>query len=239
MGELIAEASGVYLPVGMEYMSDKPHITALVADDHPLFRAGLREVLEEAHVEVVAEASSGEEAVKQALRTHPTVVVMDVRMPGLDGIEATREIRQQLPATEVVLITGAAEDQGQLFRAIEAGARSYVGKEEGTAIVDAVHAAAQGAAYLTPEHTKLLLASVAGANGRARQSGGSERTLTSRETEVLRLVAQGWHLKDIAAELEVSSRTVGNRVSNIYRKLNTNRRADAVVYAMKAGLISA
>lgn len=213
-------------------------ITVLLVDDHPLYRAGLREVLEEAQLHVVAEAATGEEAIRQALRTRPNVVVMDVRLPSIDGISATREIRRALPDTEVLLMTGAPEDQAQLLRAIEAGARSYIGKDQpGDIIVEAVRCAANRTVYLTPEITKLLLAGFAQPN-RQRGVPGSSEGLTERERATLRLLAEGRRVREIAAELEVSPRTVGNHISAIYRKLHLQHRADAVVYAVKQGLVS-
>jgi DNA-binding NarL/FixJ family response regulator len=220
-------------------MSSKPEITILLADDHPLYRSALRKVLEESQMHVVAEAATGEEAVSQALRTHPDVVVMDVRMPVMDGIEATRRLRAELPDTAVVLITGMPEDQGQLLRAVDAGARSYMGKHESTeSLLDAIHAVVSGAAFLPPEIAKLLLARLAQPARPAREPTLTGRTLTERETQVLRMLSQGRRLKDIAVDLGVSPRTVGNHISSIYRKLNVSRRADAVVYAVKEGLLS-
>lgn len=220
-------------------MPSKPEITILLADDHPLYRSALRQVLEESEMHVVAEAATGEEAVTQALRTHPDVVVMDVRMPVMDGIEATRRLRTELPDTAVVLITGMPEDQAQLLRAVDAGARSYMGKHEPTeSILDAIHAVVSGAAFLPPEIAKLLLTRLAQPARPTREPNLTGRTLTERETQVLRMLSQGRRLKDIAVDLGVSPRTVGNHISSIYRKLNVSRRADAVVYAVKEGLLS-
>lgn len=220
-------------------MAAKRDITVLLADDHPLYRSALRQVLEEAHIRVLGEVSTGEEAVSQALQTHPDVVVMDVRMPVMDGIEATRQMRDQLPDTPVVLITGMPDDQAQLLRAVDAGARSYLGKHEPTnSLLEAIHAVAGGAAFLPPDIAKLLLARLAQPTRPNRELSLPGRVLSDRETQVLRLLSNGHRLKDIAHELGVSPRTVGNHISSIYRKLNVSRRADAVVYAVKEGLLS-
>ena len=218
-------------------MAGNSPITVLLVDDHPLYRAGLKQVLQEAEMRVVAEAGTGDEAVRQARRTHPNVAVMDVRLPSLDGISAARQIRHELPDTEVLLVTGAPDDQSQLLRAIQAGARSYIGKDQpASTIVEAVRSVAKRRAYLSPETTKLLMTGLA-QREHQRRTGAMQEALTDRERNTLRLLAEGWRVREIADEMKVSPRTVGNHISAIYRKLHLQHRADAVVYAVKQGLV--
>ena len=216
------------------------NVKVMVADDHSLYRAGLRELLEEDDLTVVGEAATGEEAVRQALRTHPDVVVMDVRMPVMDGIEATREIKRELPHTEVVMVTGADEDQDVLFRAIDAGARSYVGKnEDPNVIVEAVRSASHGGGYLPPTVVRNLMERISHAprgGGHAETPGIAEGRLTTREKEVLRLLAKGRRNQEIASEMELSVRSVGNHLAKIYNKLHIHGRSEAVLYAIKTGI---
>jgi NarL family two-component system response regulator LiaR len=217
-------------------------VKVMVADDHSLYRAGLRELLEEQEVRVVSEAGTGEEAIKQALRTHPDVVVMDVRMPVMDGIEASREIKRQLPETEIVMVSGVDEDDDQLIRAIDAGARSYVGKgEDPSVIVEAVRSASQGGAYLPPNAMQTLVRRIATPGLEAGPASGSRppsTRLTSREKEVLRLLAKGRRNQEIADELGLSVRSVGNHLAKIYNKLHIHRRSEAVLYAIRTGIAS-
>ena len=218
-------------------------VKVMVADDHSLYRAGLRELLEEDHVTVVGEAGTGEEAVKQALRTHPDVVVMDVRMPIMDGIAASREIKRQLPQTEIVMVSGASEDEDQLFRAIDAGARSYVGKDEDPrTILEAVRSASHGGAYLPPHAVQMLMHRLSGAPTPAPPAdfpgGSAEGRLTLREKEVLRLLAKGRRNQQIATDLGLSVRSVGNHLAKIYNKLHIHGRSEAVLYAIRTGIAS-
>jgi DNA-binding NarL/FixJ family response regulator len=221
-------------------MASHSLLKVMVADDHSLYRAGLRELLEEDEVRVVGEASTGEEAVKQALRTHPDVVVMDIRMPGMDGIEASKEIKRQLPDTEIVMVTAAEQDEEQLFRAIDAGARSYVGKnEDPQTIVEAVRSASHGGAYLPPGAVQLLMRRLSGVSPAARPSGRPADTrLTAREKDVLRLLARGRRNQEIAADLGLSVRSVGNHLAKIYNKLHIHGRSEAVLYALRTGIAS-
>jgi len=217
-------------------------VKVMVADDHSLYRAGLREFLEHDAVKVVGEASTGEEAVEQALRMHPDVVVMDVRMPVMDGIEASREIKRQLPETKIVMVSGANEDEDQLFRAINAGASAYVGKDEDPrTIVEAVRSASRGGAYLPPRAVQMLMHRLSGGTrAAAAQSGGTspDARLTPREREVLRLLAAGRRNQGIALDLGLSVRSVGNHLAKIYNKLHIHDRSEAVGYAIRAGIAS-
>ena len=216
-------------------------VKVMVADDHSLYRAGLRELLEEDEVKIVSEAGTGEEAVKQALRTHPDVIVMDIRMPVMDGIEASREIKRQLPDTQIVMVSGVDEDEDQLFRAIDAGARAYVGKEEDPqSIVEAVRSASHGGAYLPPHAVQMLMrrlgGDVAGPNAAPAPTAPADSRLTARERDVLRLLAKGRRNQEIAREMGLSVRSVGNHLAKIYNKLHIHGRSEAVVYAIRTGI---
>jgi DNA-binding NarL/FixJ family response regulator len=202
-----------------------PVITVLLADSHVLYRAGMRCILEEAGCVVVAEAATGRAALGEALRTRPEVVLMDVHIPEPDGIKVTRQLQRVLPETDIVLITATPDDRAQLARAMRAGARSCLDKDEDIhLILQAVRGGLLGAGLgqtATPP---------------ARRS--PKRGLTRRETQTLRLVAEGLHSSEIATELGVSTRTVSNHVAAIYRKLSLRTRAHAIVYAVKEGLVS-
>jgi len=209
----------------------------LIADDHTVWRRGLRQILEPVF-DVVAEASEGGEAVDKALTCRPDVVVMDISMPGMDGIAATRQIKQALPDTAVVVISVTDED-ASIYDAINAGVSGYVVKDDTPeVIVEAVRNAADGKAYLPPVIAKRVLAGLAGAaDGRNSGLDKDNMPLTSRELSVLRLMAEGLRHKEIARELGISQRTVGNHIANIYNKLGIDDRAQAIVYAIKKGIV--
>ncbi|HVA23183.1 MAG TPA: response regulator transcription factor [Chloroflexota bacterium] len=218
-------------------------VKVMVADDHSLYRAGLRELLEVDEVKVVSEASTGEEAIAQALRTHPDVVVMDIRMPVMDGIEASREIKRQLPKTEIVMVSGAEDDEDQLFRAIDAGAHAYVGKDEDPrTIIEAVRTASHGGAYLPPHAIHMLMRRLSAGTGAEAQppstAAPSDARLTAREKEVLRLLAKGRRNQEIAQDLDLSVRSVGNHLAKVYNKLHIHGRAEAVLFAIRTGIAS-
>ncbi len=219
-------------------MSTRDRVKVMVADDHSLYRAGLRELLEHDDVRVVGEASTGEEAVEQALRTHPDVVIMDVRMPVMDGIEASREIKRQLPETEIVMVSGVDADEDELFRAIDAGARSYVTKDEDPEkIVEAIHSVTTGGAYLPPEAVQRLVTRMSGtAPAAAPEPRPASSRLTPREWAVLRLLAKGMRNQQIAAEMGLSMRSIGNHLAKIYNKLHIHGRSEAVLYAIRSGI---
>ena len=214
------------------------HNTVLIADDHEVFRRGLRELLTK-NFDVVAEAREGGEAVDKALSHKPDVVVMDISMPGMNGIEAAREIKSKLPKTGVVVISATDEDQ-QVFEAIEAGVSGYIVKDDTPqSMIDAIQRAAEGKAYLPPLIAKRVMDRVAGAmSGRRDLSSSNGATpLSAREISVLRLMAEGKRNREIANELCISERTVGNHITSIYIKLCIYDRAQAIVYAIKKGII--
>jgi DNA-binding NarL/FixJ family response regulator len=207
----------------------------LVADDHPVYRDGLRLLLSDRDgIEVVATATSGEEAVALAASTSPDVVIMDLRMGGLNGIEATRQILAAQPATAVLVLT-MFEDDESVFAAMRAGARGYLlkGADE-EEILHAVRTVARGEAIFGAALAARIAAFFAAPPPTAAPDGFP--ALTARELEVLTLVAQGLSNGTIAARLYLSHKTVRNHVSNIFAKLQVADRAEAIVRARRAGL---
>lgn len=206
----------------------------LLADDHTLLREGLRRSLEDAGVEVVGEASDGEEAVLLAGELQPDVVLMDVSMPRLGGVEATREVRTRFPAVEVLILTMHA-DASVVNDAVRAGAAGYLVKDCTTDdIVAMLDAVAKGEAALSPDLASSILAE---AQGDARTSATSEGLLTQREEEVLKLIADGAATTEVAAALYISTKTVRHHLSSIYEKLESRDRTQAVIRAVRMGII--
>jgi DNA-binding NarL/FixJ family response regulator len=214
-------------------------IRVLVVDDQALFRRGLIVVLSASpDVEVVGEASDGEEAVAMAQQLTPAVVTMDVRMPRLSGLEATRHIRRILPSTEVLMLT-VSDDEEDLYESVKAGANGYLLKEIAVdEIAETVRAIVQHQAPVSPSMTSKLLAEF---RSLARRASEREELLppelTDREMQVLRLIAQSRSNKDIAAALFISENTVKNHVRNILEKLHLHSRMEAVTYAWRKRLL--
>jgi DNA-binding NarL/FixJ family response regulator len=214
-------------------------IRVLIADDQALFRRGLHVVLDtEDGIEVVAEAENGEEAVERARELAPDVVLMDVRMPRLDGIEATRRVRSEVPTTKIIMLT-VSDEEDDLYEAIKAGANGYLLKEISVEeVAESVRAVMQGQSLLSPSMASKLLnefnALVKRAEGKQQFDGP---VLTNRELEVLRLVAKGMSNREIATELYISENTVKNHVRNILEKLHLHNRMEAVIYAVKERLL--
>ena len=206
----------------------------LIADDHPAYRRGLGLMLANVEdVDVVGEAETGARAVELALELAPDVVVMDLRMPDLDGIEATRRINRGASAPAVIVLT-MFEDDDSVFAAMRAGARGYLLKgADQDEIVRAIRAAAAGEAIFGPEIAARVIAHFA--SGPA-SPGRAFSSLTDREREVLDLVAAGKGNATIAHELMISLKTVRNHVSNIFTKLQVSDRSAAIVKAREAGL---
>ena len=207
----------------------------LIADDHPAFRAGLGLMLGDVEdIEVVAEAETGRQAVELAEELAPDVVVMDLRMPDLDGIEATRRLRTVAPSSAVIVLT-MFEDDDSVFAAMRAGALGYLLKgAERDEIVRAIRAVSAGEAIFGPEIARRVISHFThGPPG----GGGSAAfpTLTGRERQILDLVANGKGNATIAHELTLSLKTVRNHVSNIFGKLQVADRATAIVKAREAG----
>jgi DNA-binding NarL/FixJ family response regulator len=210
----------------------------LIVDDHELFRRGLEQVLsEEGDLEIVGEAGDGLEAIERSNDLQPDVILMDVRMPGVGGIEATRRIRNAQPSTKVVMLT-VSEDEEDLFAAVRAGATGYLLKEVSIdEVAGAVRAVARGQALITPSMATKLIVEFNGLSRRLDAQHGNAPRLTDREIEVLRLVAKGMANKEIAAELVIAENTVKNHVRNILEKLQLKSRMEAAMYAVREKLV--
>ncbi len=206
-------------------------IRVLITDDHGVVRQGLRMFLDlDPDLEVVGEASNGKEALAMARELSPDVVLMDLLMPVMDGIEATEAIRAGLPDVEVVALTSVLED-ASVTGAVKAGAMGYLLKDtDAEELGRAIRAAAEGRVHLAPEAAARLVREV-------RSPHGPE-ALTERETEVLRLVARGKSNRQIANELFVEEKTVKAHVSSILRKLGVSSRTQAALWAVRGGLVS-
>ena len=206
-------------------------ITVLIVDDHPVVRQGLRQLLEvQENLEIVGEAEDGQSAIEKTGELIPDVVLMDWVMPEMTGVEATREIRQISPHTQVVVLTSHHED-ALVFPAIKAGALSYLLKSSlPEEVIEAVQAAARHEARLHPRIAKRLMEEISG-------DAPSLESLTSRELEVLKLIAQGQDNRNIAASLVVSEKTVKTHVSNILSKLQLADRTQAAIFAIKQRIV--
>jgi len=210
-------------------------VRVLIAEDHPLFREGMRGRLDRvADVAVVGEAASGDEAVELAQKLEPDVILMDIKMPGLNGIEATREIQRANPQIGILVLT-MFEDDDSVFAAMRAGAKGYLLKDSGgEGVVHAIRAVASGEAVFGPGVAERIIGYFSAPRAAAPQRAFPE--LTEREEEILSLVAQGKSNREIARQLFVSLKTVRNHVSNILLKLQVADRAQAVIRARDAGM---
>jgi two-component system, NarL family, response regulator LiaR len=210
-------------------------ITVLLVDDHEVVRRGVRAFLQtQEDITVVAEAGNGEEAVRLAAEYAPDVALMDLIMPGMDGVEATRRLTANSPRTSVVMLTSYHDDE-HVFPAIRAGALSYVLKEVGPEeLADAVRRAAAGEAVLHPRVAARVVRELHGAR---RDEPNAFRELSDRELEVLKLIAAGLSNAEIAGRLYVSEKTVKSHVSNILGKLHLADRTQAAVYAWRQGVV--
>jgi DNA-binding NarL/FixJ family response regulator len=217
----------------------------VLADDHPLFREGVASLLERSGDAVlVGEAATGEEAVRLADELLPDIVLMDLKMPGMGGTEATRRIVGRNPHIGVIVLT-MFEDDESVFAALKAGARGYVLKDADRGmLLEAIRAVARGEALLGPSVAGRVLEQFAQASPHVPVSSGPASSvrpgsfdgLTPRELEVLGLIARGLRNREIAGRLVISERTVGNHISNIFSKLQVADRAQAIVRARQAGL---
>jgi two-component system, NarL family, response regulator LiaR len=209
-------------------------ITVMLIDDHRVVRQGLRDFLElQGDIEVIGEASSGEEGVQMARDLLPDVVLMDLVMPGIDGVETTRRVRNASPSTKVIVLTSFTDD-AKVFPAIKAGAISYLLKDiSPEELAHAIRAAQRNEAVLHPEVAAKLMQEFA----TPRSADAPVEQLTSRELEVLRLIAKGMSNKEIADTLIVSEKTIKTHVSNILSKLHLADRTQAAIYALKQRIV--
>ncbi len=208
----------------------------MIVDDHEVVRMGLRAALDvEPDFAVVAEASNGQEAIEKARAHRPDIVLMDVRMEGIDGIEACRELRSELPDTRVLMLTSFAEEE-TVVAALLAGAAGYVLKNVARArLLEALRSVARGESLLDSRVTRGVVEKLVAS--RAAAAADDDGELTAREREVLVLIAEGATNKEIAAKLVVSENTARNHVSHILGKLGFSRRSEAAAYAVKKGLV--
>jgi two-component system, NarL family, response regulator NreC len=213
-------------------------VAVLLADDHALIRAGLRLVVQ-LHPEftVVGEADDGRQAVAMTQSLKPDVVVMDIGMPNLNGIEACRQIRESLPETQVVMLS-MHSDEGYVLQALKAGARAYLLKDSAESdLARAIHAAADGKSFFSPAVGKVLLEDYV---RKLRRTGGEDSydLLSPREREILQLVAEGKSSKEIAGLLDLSVYTVETHRARIMQKLNLRGVPELILYAVRKGIIS-
>jgi len=202
----------------------------MIADDHAVVRQGLRMFLAlDPTLEIIGEASNGKEALEAARQLKPDVILMDLLMPVMDGIEATAAIKRELPDTEVIALTSVLED-ASVIGAIRAGALGYLLKDtKAEELIQAIKAASEGQVQLSPQAAARLMREV--------RAPESPETLTDRETEVLRLLAQGRSNKEVAHQLTIGEKTVKTHVSSILAKLNVSSRTQAALYAVRIGLV--
>ena len=212
-------------------------LRVVLVDDHDLFRTGLRNLLEEQGVDVVAEAPNGHTALRIVTDLAPDVVVMDLNMPGISGVETTRQLAAVAPLTRVVVLTISADD-ADVINAVMAGACGYLLKDSSIQqLVEGIRAAAAGEALISPQIASKMLQRLR-AQSSSRDAAETIRAeLSEREIEVLKLIANGKDNAEIARELFISPKTVKNHISNILMKLQIENRIQAAVYAVRSGLV--
>lgn len=208
-------------------------IKLLIADDHTMFRQGLKQILElERDITVVALASNGDEAARLANTYNPDIVLMDINMPGTNGLQAIKEMKQEGISSKIIVLT-IHEDREYLFKTLQMGAEGYVLKDaEPSVLIDAIRSVYNGHSYIQPNMTRELVKEFNRVTLHERDKG-EESSLTTREIEVLELIAEGMINKQIARQLYISEKTVKNHVSNIFKKLNVSDRTQAAIYAFK------
>jgi len=212
-------------------------LRVLLVDDHDLFRTGLRNLLEEQGVEIIGEAGDGMQAVTQVRELAPDVVVMDLNMPGMSGVEATRHISRDAPLTRVVVLTISDQEQ-DVMDAILAGACGYLLKDASIQeLMQGLEAAAVGESLISPHIAGKVLQHVRATTAAPEAAATIRTELSDREIQVLKLIANGKDNAMIAGELHISPKTVKNHISNILMKLQIENRIQAAVYAVRSGLV--
>jgi DNA-binding NarL/FixJ family response regulator len=215
----------------------KMQIKVLLADDHSLLRQGVRQILElERDIEIVGEASDGEEALELIKETNPDVILLDVNMPKLNGVEVARKIKEQRINVGIIVLT-IHQDREYLFELVKIGISGYLLKDiDSNSLIKAIRVVHQGESYLHPEMTTYLLKEFNRLN-QSYKNNIEQNPLTAREQEVLQMIAQGKSNREIAKGLFISEKTVKNHLSNVFRKLEVNDRTQAVLYGLKNDLI--
>ena len=209
----------------------------LLVDDHDLFRSGLRSLLEEQGLQVVGEADNGRAALRLVSELAPDVVVMDLKMPGLTGVETTRQVSSIAPRTRVVVLTISVDDD-DVMDAVMAGACGYLLKDSSIdQLIAGIRAAASGESLISPQIASKLLQRLRAQTADAMVAQTIQTELSDRELEVLRLIAIGKDNAEIARELYISPKTVKNHISNILMKLQIENRIQAAVYAVRSGIV--
>jgi len=213
-------------------------IRILLADDHAILRAGLVRLLgEEKDIEVVGEAENGREAVQKALELHPDIVLMDIGMPVMNGMEATKQIKKRDADVKVLVLT-MHDNEEYLFQVLQAGAAGYVLKKAADSdLVNAIHVVSRGDCFLYPSAAKMVVEDYLDKLKHGQEPTSSFDTLTDREREILTLVAEGHTNREIAETLFISVKTVETHKANIMEKLNLHKRAELVKYAIKKGML--
>jgi DNA-binding NarL/FixJ family response regulator len=220
-----------------EHETDVDALRVLIVDDHDLFRTGLRNLLEEQGVRVVGEASAGSEAIRLVRELAPEVIVMDLNMPGMTGVEATRHIMSVAPLSRVVVLTISDQD-GDVMDAIFAGACGYLLKDASIQeLIRGIRAAALGESLISPHVASKVLQHVRAVSSAPELAEAIRSELSDREIEVLKLIANGKDNAQIAGELHISPKTVKNHISNILMKLQIENRIQAAVYAVRSGIV--
>jgi DNA-binding NarL/FixJ family response regulator len=212
-------------------------LRVLVVDDHDLFRTGLKSLLEEQGVNVVGEASNGQNAIRLTSELAPDVVIMDLNMPGLTGVETTRHLAGVAPLTRVVVLTISADDE-DVMDAVMAGACGYLLKDSSIQdLIAGIRAAAAGESLISPQIAAKLLQRLRAQSTSEDAAAMIQAELSDREIEVLKLIANGKDNAQIASELFISPKTVKNHISNILMKLQIDNRIQAAVYAVRSGIV--
>lgn len=213
------------------------NIHILLADDHTILRAGLKMMLNaQPDMEVVGEAQDGRQALHEAQRLHPDIILMDITMPDMNGIEATKQVKKYLPEVKVLILT-MHENEEYVFQALRAGASGYMLKEAAdTDLINALHVIQSGNFYLSPTAQSVMVGDYL-QRVRAGEEKDSYSSLTEREREILKLVAEGFTNNQIAERLVISPKTVDTHRTHIMDKLNLHSRAELVKYAMRRGLL--
>jgi DNA-binding NarL/FixJ family response regulator len=212
-------------------------LRVLLVDDHDLFRTGLRNLLEEQTVQVVGEAADGMQAIRMVRELAPDVVVMDLNMPGMTGVEATRQVTSLAPLTRVVVLTISDQDE-DVMNAILAGACGYLMKDSSIQdLMQGIRAAAVGESLISPHIAAKVLQRMRATGTNEADAAMIRAELSDREIEVLKLIANGKDNAQIAADLHISPKTVKNHISNILMKLQIDNRIQAAVYAVRSGIV--